>query len=134
MELSPHSPICLHGVNMDNLTVCNVLLPSVKFRMSVAVPPLPHIPSWYAQGQLHSLLHLVTLSKGCGWSATCNLINPLRTDSHLDQQSSTLQCWGHTSDICPSFTAHYNQKTESKFTIRNTPIFRRIHKIAKSDY
>jgi len=45
--------------------------------MSGAVPLLPHMPSWCAQGQLHSLLHLVTLSKSCRWFATCSLVNPL---------------------------------------------------------
>lgn len=51
---------------MSNLAVCNVLLPSVKFRINGAVPPLPHMPSWCAQRQPHSMLRLVTLSKTAG--------------------------------------------------------------------
>jgi len=30
--------------------------------------------------------------------------------------------------------AHYNQNRESEFTIRNTPMFRHVCKIAKSNY
>jgi len=107
----PHSPICLYGVHLNSLTVCNILLPSVKFRMSGAVSPLPHMPSWCAQGQLHSLLHLVTLSTSCGRFATCSLVNPLRTES-----STSVVPLVPTSDIHPF---HGTLQSEQRIRVYN---------------
>ena len=52
-RLQKAARLCTHGANQ------NIFITSILLRMHGAILPRPHMPSWYAQGQLYLCLCLV---------------------------------------------------------------------------